>query len=107
MVVDRVMQVGVADSGAVLSSFGATECAVTATVGNPAEFLDVDVDHLARPIVFVAVWRLTAHRQTCGLVEVGQTRHPVAAQHRLDGRFRQVQVIDGPVGPDSACAFCT
>lgn len=42
------MEVGAAASGAVLAPLGTTEFAVTSTVGNPAELLEVDVDHFAR-----------------------------------------------------------
>jgi hypothetical protein len=102
MIVDGVMQIRVADSGAVATSGGAAEFAVAIAVRDAAELLDIDVDQVARRVVLVAVRRRPADRQTGGLVEVSQLRHPVTAQDRLDGRAGDMQVVGDAVWSPAA-----
>ena len=71
----------------------AAEFAPAAAGGDPAEFLDVHVDHLARGVVDVGVGRLAAHRQSGGLVQARKLRCPVAAQDAVDRRWVQPQVV--------------
>lgn len=93
VVVDRGVQVGVAEPGAaprvgaVTCGGGAVEfpasttlCAPAAAVGNVAELLDVDVDQVAGMGVFVA-----ADRFSGSPVEMGQAGDARAAQDRVAG----------------------
>ena len=63
VILDGVVQIRVADYGAVASSGGATDFAVSTAVRDAAEFLDVEVDQVARCIVLVSAGRGPAHRQ--------------------------------------------
>jgi hypothetical protein len=47
--------------------------------------------------VLIAPRNGLAHRQTGGLVQITQQRHPVAVQHRLNGRSSNPQVIGDPM----------
>nr|BFE68405.1 hypothetical protein GCM10020092_017060 [Actinoplanes digitatis] len=113
MVVDRGVQVGVAEPGtaprvsAVTCGGGAVEFAACAALGAPAaavgdvaEFLDVDVDQVARAGVFVAADRLAG-----GPVEMGQAGDAGAAQDGVAGRGGQVQTAaDSCRSPSAAGA---
>ena len=52
--------------------------AVAATVGDPAQLLDIQVDQLAGPFALVA------HDRAAGPVGVDQPVQAVAAQHPID-----------------------
>jgi hypothetical protein len=67
VVVDGVVQVGVADAGAVLASGLSAQYLVAAAVGDVAELLDVDVDQVTGRGVFIA-----ADGPAGGPVQVGQ-----------------------------------
>ncbi len=102
VVVDSVVQVGVAHPGAGLSTGLTADLAVPTAVGDAAELFDVDMDQVAGTLVLVSVRVRSADGQAGGLVEVGEFGHLVAAQHGLDGRFRQVQVVGDAVRAPSA-----
>jgi hypothetical protein len=87
VVVDGVVQVGVARSAApVAPARSASEDLVPAADGDVAQLLDVDVDHVAGTFVLVA-----ADHPAGGPIEIGQPRHPVAAQHLVHRRGRDPQ----------------
>ena len=97
-----MVQVGVAHRGAGLVAGLAADLAVPTAVGDTTELFDVDMDQITGLLVLVAVRVRTADRQAGGLVEVGESGHMVAAQHRFDGRCRQVQVVGDAVRTPSA-----
>jgi hypothetical protein len=76
---------------------------VTAAIGDAAEFLDIDMDQSARGGEFVAVRPGCAHRETGGLVEVMQQRHPVSGQDPADRGAWHVQVVADPMRSPSSC----
>ena len=80
----------------------AAEFAPAAAGGDPAEFLDVHVDHLAWGVVDVRAGRLAAHRQSGGLVQAGQFRCPVPAQDPVDRRGVQAEVVGDAGRPPPA-----
>lgn len=57
MVVQGCVEVGVTGSGPVAPAFGPADALVSAAVGDPAEFLDGDVEEFARAGAFVAADR--------------------------------------------------
>ena len=63
---------------------GAAVDAAAAAVRDSAEFLDVDVDQLARRCLFVADRLRLADRQPGGLIKVRQRRHPITGEDPLD-----------------------
>lgn len=85
VVVDRA--VDVVEAHAPHGSAGrAAQDAVAAAVGDPAEFLDVDVDEFAGPVSFVA-----ADHGAGRTVEPGQPIETVPGQDPVDGRGGQTQ----------------
>jgi hypothetical protein len=72
--------------GAVPAALDASDLAPAAAVGHVAELLDVDVEHGAWVIVFVATDGLAG-----GAVDVGQAVDPAAGQDRVDGRGGHAQ----------------
>lgn len=72
VVVDGVVQVAVADAGAVLAARLPADLLVPAADGDIAEFLDVDVHQLAGPVAF---------RRRVQPQQVGDAGRPPAAHH--------------------------
>lgn len=98
VVVDRGVQEGMANSGTPVSFVGLpTAGAVTAAVGDAAEFLHVHVHEIARILAFVADWFGFANRQTGVQVDVTQEGHVVSVEHLRHRRLRQAQVVADPV----------
>ncbi|GHB79659.1 hypothetical protein GCM10010377_82140 [Streptomyces viridiviolaceus] len=86
MVVDGGVDVVEAHAAAPGPADLAAEDFVASAVGNPAEFLHVDVDELAGPPAFVAADDLSG-----GPVQVGQPVQAVAGQDPVGGRGGQAQ----------------
>ena len=95
VVVDGGVDVGVAQVGtpvdlAGVQGRGVPGCSLrrgsavdapAAAVGNVAELLDVDVDHVTWVGVLVADHGITTHRQTGGAVDPGELGQPQADDH--------------------------
>jgi hypothetical protein len=98
VVVDGGVKVGVADPSvppAATSGGSPAMDLVAPAVGDPPEFLHVDVDEFPGPGPLVASDRLG------GLtIDVIETVEVVAAQHPVDGGRRQVEVYRQAVRPD-------
>ncbi|KWU68029.1 hypothetical protein AWX17_27605 [Priestia megaterium] len=71
--------------------------APAAAVGDPAEFLDVDVDQLARCRGLVTDRFGFADGQPGRLVQKGKQRHPIPGQHSSDSRAGHSEVIADPM----------
>jgi hypothetical protein len=84
VVIDRVVQVAVADAGLVAPGPDPPEFAVAAAVGDVAQLLDVHVHQLTGPVTFVTS-HYSADVLASGPIQVGQAGQPVAAQDRVDG----------------------
>jgi hypothetical protein len=67
--------------------------AMAATIWDPAQLLDVDVDQLAGMLTLVA------HHRAAGPVDAGQAVQAVAAQHPIDGGAGHAQVVAESMGP--------
>ena len=74
-----------------------TEDTMATTLGDAAEFLDVNVDQVAWGGVFVSSRPGPTDRETGCLIEVVQRRHPIAVENPADGRSRNTQVVTAPV----------
>ena len=70
-----------------------------ATVGDPALFLDVDMDQASGSLGFVTDWGRLTHRQACHLIDVSQQRHLVPVEDAADSRAWNVKVVADPCGP--------
>lgn len=80
---------GASDRGAaVLLALLPADVTPPATVGDLPELLDVDVDHVAGPFVFVATDRFP-----CRPVEMDQAVDPAPDQDRVDRRGRHPQTV--------------
>jgi hypothetical protein len=102
VVIDRVMQECIAattSAVAVVVSFAplSTHDPMPAAIGYAAEFLDVDMDKLARGGLLIANETIPTNRQPGRLVQVSQQRHSISVQHSANGRPRNTEVIADPV----------
>ncbi len=72
MVINGVMNEGVAATVLLVVAVTdrASEFAVSAAVGDPAEFLDIDVDHVAGLWMLVTAWSRPADDQARVVVEM-------------------------------------
>jgi hypothetical protein len=96
VVVDRHMQVVVADPGPVASAGSSSQGLVATPSRDPALGLDVEVEQLPRPLALVA------HHLPGWPVQLPQPGQLVAAQHRMDRGGCLTQRPANPVRPDPA-----
>jgi hypothetical protein len=96
-------------SGAVASDPGAPILlgppavhAPTATVRDTAELLDVHVHELTRASLLISGRARATNRESGGLIQVRQQRHPIPDQDPPDLRRMQAQSIPDPMRTPSA-----
>jgi hypothetical protein len=68
------------------------EYSMSAAVGDPSELLVILVDEAARMTDLI-----TAYRQSCRSIDIGQARQTSSAQYGSDGRGRMAEVWTEPI----------